>query len=271
MKQNLSSHNKTLVFTATYNEIDNIGLLLDGVFALSNDHDVLVVDDSSKDGTTEYLRERAKVEPRLKLIVRSGKLGLGSAHKVGWVYARKHGYSRIVTMDADLSHDPNDIPKLLAALDAGNDAAIGSRFAQGGRLDYTGWRRFLSVGANKLSCALLGLTLTEYTTSFRSANLAAVPDGLIETIPNDSYAFFLSCMVTLARAKLRIGEVPIHFHDRHGGESKIPSSAIFTGAINLLRLTVDRRSFSKTRAAKTLARRPAIDIDHAAELPTRTR
>jgi dolichol-phosphate mannosyltransferase len=232
---------KTLVFAPTYNERTSIVPLLDTILALPQRPDILIVDDSSSDGTTEYVAARARGEPRLKLVVRAGKQGIGSAHKAGWLFARQNGYARLVTMDADLSHDPNDIPRLLAALDAGADVAIGSRFAAGGQLDYAGWRRTVSIGANALAGLLLRLGIKEHTTSFRAAWLTRVPVGLVESITNNNYSFFLSCMVALSRSGLRIVEVPIRFHNRHGGVSKIPPAAVLRGLVNLLQLTFDRR------------------------------
>ncbi len=143
---------------------------------------MLVVDDRSTDGTTGILVSRAGAEPRLAVMVRPGKLGIGSAHILGWMQARRLGYRRIVTLDADFSHDPGDIPRLLAALDQGADVVIGSRFATGGRLDYVGWRRFVSRSANYLARTALGLPISEYTTSLRAARLDRVPEGLVETV-----------------------------------------------------------------------------------------
>ena len=119
------AHNNTLIFAPTYNEQGTIGTLIDALLALPVRSDLLFVDDSSTDGTTEYLRSVAAAEPRVHVIVRPGKLGVGSAHKLGWLYARMHGYSRIVTLDADLSHDPQDVVRLLAALDAGRRRRCG--------------------------------------------------------------------------------------------------------------------------------------------------
>src|SRR5205823_1457161 len=113
-----------------------------------------------------------------------------------------------VTMDADLSHDAADIPCLLAALDAGADVAIGSRFAKGGRLDYRGWRLFLSRMANRLARTLLSLPFKEYTTSLRAARLDRVPEGLVESIGTDGYSFFLTSLVGFTRARLEIAEIP---------------------------------------------------------------
>jgi dolichol-phosphate mannosyltransferase len=237
-----------LIFTPTYNEQRNIGPLLEALLALEPRCDVLIVDDSSTDGTTELLRERAAAESRLHVVIRPGKLGIGSAHKLAWLHARREGYARIVTLDADFSHDPNDVTRLLATLDAGAEVAIGSRYMPGGRLDYRGWRLFLSRNANALARLLLRMPITEYTTSLRAARLDRVPEGLVETIVNDGYGFFLTCAVGFVRAGLRIVEIPIHFRDRDHGVSKIPRLEILRGVSNLLRLALQpNRPFSPRR------------------------
>lgn len=236
----------TLVFLATYNERSNIDRLLHAILTLPISCDVLVIDDNSPDGTGTFLKECVAVNERITLISRAGRLGVGSAHRLGWAYARRFGYERIVTLDADFSHDPLDIPRLVAALDAGADVALGSRFIPGGKCDYKGWRLLLSRTANSLARQLLGLPIHEYTTSFRAANLRSIPFGLIETIPNDGYTFFLTAAVHLARHVKCVTEVPIHFRERHSGISKIPKAEIFLGFVNLVRLSFDRRPFEPT-------------------------
>lgn len=234
---------ETLAFLPTLNERPNIDGMLDSILGLASGLDVLIVDDNSSDGTGALIASRAAENARIRLISRPGRLGIGSAHRLGWLYARRHGYARIVTLDADHSHDPQDIPRFLAALDAGADVALASRFVHGGRLDYTGWRRFLSRSANRLARTLLGLPISEYTTAFRAARLDRVPVGLIESIPQNGYAFFMSATVRLAREGLHIKEIPIHFHHRHAGQSKMPRLEILRGAMSLLRLVLDRRRF----------------------------
>jgi len=243
---------ETLVFLATYNERSNIDRLLQIILSLPISCDVLVVDDNSPDGTGTYLKERVVANGRIALISRPKRLGVGSAHRLGWAYARHMGYGRIVTLDADFSHDPLDIPRLIAALDAGAAVALGSRFMPGGKSDYKGSRLVLSWAANILARKLLRLPISEYTTSFRAANLDRIPFGLIETIPNDGYAFFLTAAVRLARHVKYLTEVPIHFHERHSGMSKIRKTEIFLGFTNLVRLFFDQRPFEPTAVATNI-------------------
>jgi dolichol-phosphate mannosyltransferase len=232
---------ETLIFLATYNERETIGPMLDALLGLPISCDVLVVDDRSTDGTTDILLSRASTERRVAVIVRPGKLGVGSAHKLGWLYARRRGYRRIVTLDADFSHDPADVPRLLAALDEGAEVVIGSRFAPGGRLDYVGWRLFVSRSASKLARTVLRLPILEYTTSLRAAWLDRVPDWLVETIDSEGYSFFLVCAVRFVRAGLKVVEIPIHFHQRIEGVSKISQLEIARGAVSLALLAVRQK------------------------------
>jgi dolichol-phosphate mannosyltransferase len=230
----------TLVFAPTYNEGESIGLMLEQLLALPAQYDVLIIDDGSNDGTQSTIAEHAARDPHVRLLDRGMKLGIGSAHRLAWLHARRLGYTRIVTLDADLSHDPADIPRLLAAIDRGADIAIGSRFVSGGRLDYSGWRLFVSRLANRVARRVLRLPVREYTTSLRAARLDRVAPGLVESIAADGYSFFVTCMVYFARSGLKIAEVPIHFHDRHGGESKLPRFEILRGAVNLMQLAIER-------------------------------
>jgi dolichol-phosphate mannosyltransferase len=237
------SFSDTLVLLCTYNERGCIETVIDGLLALKTPCDILVVDDGSTDGTLDVLARLSSANPNVAVLVRPQKLGIGSAHKLGWLHARRAGYARIATLDADLSHDPADVQRLLDALDAGADLAIGSRFAAGGRLDYGGLRRFVSHGANAVATLLLRLGIAEHTTSLRAAKLSRIPDGLVETIERDGYGFFITCIARLARARLTIAELPIHFRDREHGISKISKREIAFGAANLLWLAIDRRRF----------------------------
>jgi dolichol-phosphate mannosyltransferase len=232
----------TLIFAPTYNEAASIGPLLDALVALPHQPDVLIIDDGSTDGTRAVIEARAARHPRVGLIERHRKLGIGSAHRLAWLHARRAGYARLVTLDADLSHDPADIPRLLAALDAGADVALGSRFAPGGRLDYRGWRLLVSRTANGLARRLLRLPVMEFTTSLRAARLDRVPAGLVESIASDGYSFFFTCVTEFARADLALAEIPIYFRDRHAGHSKLPPFEIVRGGLNLLCLALARHS-----------------------------
>ncbi|WP_046489769.1 polyprenol monophosphomannose synthase [Pseudomonas veronii] len=226
---------KKLIFFATYNEAGNVTSMIERITAAAPDADILVVDDSSKDGTLDILATLAR--PNLKVIVRPGKLGLGTAHLLAWKYAIFHSYDILVTMDGDHSHDPADIPKLIGALDATTDLVIGSRYAEGGKCDYTGYRLRVSQAANKAARLLLGIKLSEFTTSFRAFRVSRLNAIDFDTLVVGGYSFFLAVIVQAYRHGLKLSERPIHFHERNAGVSKIPPLEIFRGMANLLRLT----------------------------------
>jgi glycosyltransferase involved in cell wall biosynthesis len=226
---------RTLVFSATYNEVGNVREFCRRVLSVGADHDLLVVDDGSPDGTGSVLDRLARSEPRLTVVHRRRKLGLGSAHKLAMLHALKHGYHSLVTMDGDLSHDPADIPRLLDAL-GGCDFVIGSRYMNGGSSDYAGYRRAVSRLANRSARALLGIPLNEFTTSFRAFRVEGLRGLDISGIRSQGYSFFLESVVRIARRGLRCREVPIHFSDRKAGRSKIPRLEILRGMSKLLGL-----------------------------------
>jgi len=230
---------RTLVFAATYNERGDIEALCRDILGLPGRSDLLVVDDNSTDGTGIFLDELAAREPRLKVIHRPRKLGLGTAHKLAMAYAAKRGYDVLVTMDADFSHKPVDIPRLVDALD-GRDFVIGSRYALGGSCDYTGYRRYVSLLANRLARLLLGIPLFEFTTSFRAFRVDMLRRVDFPSIQAQGYSFFMESVWHIARAGFIVGEVPITFSDRRHGESKIPRFEIVNGAGTLIRLCLKR-------------------------------
>jgi dolichol-phosphate mannosyltransferase len=195
----------------------------------------MVVDDNSPDGTGKRLDEIAADNPKLKIIHRPSKLGIGSAHQLCLMYAIHHGYDRLVTMDADMSHDPADIPRLLEKLETA-DFVIGSRYAKGGASEYTGYRRFLSVTANSLVRLVLQLPIKEFTTSLRAFDVTLLKKSWHAKAQTNGYSFFMETVFRLHRSGFRITEVPIYFKDRAAGISKIPRLEIFNGGIKLLQL-----------------------------------
>ena len=177
---------KALVVIPTFNERENIGTLLDRIFALESPPDVLVVDDNSPDGTADVVREKQEQygNARLTLLVRrEGKAGRGSACLHGFRMAREQGYTAAIEMDSDLSHDPADIPRLLAGLkDA--DVVIGSKYVPGGRVEGWEWyRKYLSRGANIYAGLILKMPIHDYTNGFRCYGpraLAILPELTID-------------------------------------------------------------------------------------------
>lgn len=230
---------RILVFTATYNEFQNIALLVEGIWKGIPEADILVVDDNSPDGTGLILDGLAKVNAKLQVIHRPGKLGLGSAHYMAMLYAINNQYDVLVTMDADLSHDPADIPRLIAKL-GGVHFVIGSRYAPGGSCDYAGYRRYLSVIGNLVARTLTGIPLHEFTTSFRVFDINALSKMKFDWIGNFGYSFFLETVFRLNQAGLIVREEPVHFYNRHAGESKIPKLEILRAIRKVIFLGLSR-------------------------------
>ena len=230
---------KTLVFTATFNERDAIESWVRRTAAAIPDADMLIVDDSSPDGTQDVIRGLAEQFPRLWLISRPGKQGLASAHLLAMEYARDHDYEVLVTMDADGSHQPEQISRVIQGLDEA-DFCIGTR-SRGGSHQAPALRRSLSHGANLAARVLLPTGLSEYTTSFRAFNARAMDVALDHDYVHRGYAFFVECIENLHHQGVSMTERPIDFLDRQGGESKIPRNQIFMSAQALLLLGVRRR------------------------------
>ncbi len=224
--------NKTLIFTATYNESDNITSLCTRILELDVGYDMLVLDDNSPDGTGKILEELAAKNSRLTVIHRPGKMGLGSAHETAMEYAETRHYETLLTLDADYSHNPDDIPRLVAALD-GADFVTGSRYMKGGSCNYSGYRRVISILANWGARRLLGIQLHEMTTSFRAFRVDFLRQVDIGAIKSNGYSFFMEIVFRLSRVGARMKEVPICFADRRAGVSKIPSLEIFNGLRHL--------------------------------------
>jgi glycosyltransferase involved in cell wall biosynthesis/2-polyprenyl-3-methyl-5-hydroxy-6-metoxy-1,4-benzoquinol methylase len=226
---------KVLVFTATYNEADNIGPLIDRILHYVPHADVLVVDDNSPDGTGARLDAIQRANPRVQVIHRYRKLGLGTAHKIAIHYAIMNGYDKLVTMDADFSHNPKYLPRMLRELDD-NEFVIGSRYAPGGKSDYGLKRIILSRTANILTKFLLGIKLHETTTSFRGYTRTLFEKMDIDEIQSDGYSFFVDCIYHITTVTDSTKEFPIHFHDRREGISKISKVEVYKGVLNIFRL-----------------------------------
>lgn len=239
---NIVGNNKaarTLIFTATYNEHENIEKLLNDIWRVLPSADVLVVDDNSPDGTGALLDQIASTNHLLTVVHRPGKLGLGTAHHLAMIYAIKHGYETLITMDADHSHDPEDMPKMIEKLSRA-DFVIGSRYMPGGVCDYRGYRKFVSVAANTMARYLLGIKLHEFTTSYRAFHVSELTKVNFIKMHNQGYSFFMEAVYRFHQAGLHLAEVPINFRDRNAGISKIPRFEIVRGMSKLIHLSASR-------------------------------
>ncbi|MHB0997070.1 MAG: polyprenol monophosphomannose synthase [Elusimicrobiales bacterium] len=227
---------KVFVIIPTYNERENIGGLVARVLALPVPAEAVVVDDNSPDGTGALLDSIAAGEPRLHVLHRAGKLGLGTAHIAGLRFALEKGADFAVTMDADLSHDPSYIPALLEA--AGRfDLVIGSRYvAGGGAVNSPFLRRLLSRGANLFAKTALGLKAGDCTAGFRCYRASTLRALDLDSIVADGYSFLVEILHQAEGRGFRVGEVPIKFIDREFGASKISRSEISKAVYTVLRL-----------------------------------
>jgi len=228
---------KTLIFIPTYNERDNAPQLYRQIRALGLDVDLLFLDDNSPDGTGRLLDDLAAKDPRLQVIHRAGKLGIGSAHVDGINWAYDHEYARLVTMDCDFTHAPADIPRLLDC--AGRyDVVVGSRWLERGSLP--GWnamRRFLTCFGHFLTRCLLGMP-HDATGAFRLYDLKEIPRAVFLAVKSRSYAFFFESLFLLGRNEFSIHEVPIVLPSRTQGHSKMDWREALRSALRIWRLFV---------------------------------
>lgn len=216
---------RTTVVIPTYNEAENLPALVQALLSLPvGDLRVLVVDDASPDGTGELAEALSRQEPqRVQVLHRPAKLGLGTAYIAGFRQALADGADVIVQMDADFSHSPEDIPRLLEAL-ADCDVAVGSRYVAGGRLDerWSWWRFLLSWWANSVYARfILGLKVRDATAGFKAWRRSALEAIDLEAIRSNGYVFQVEMAYVAQRLGLRVREIPIYFEDRRIGRSKM--------------------------------------------------
>src|SRR5210317_2175889 len=185
----MSFKKKILVFTATYNEVENIYTLINKIKKFNPQVHILIIDDNSPDGTALVIKTLKKKFKNLYLIIRKKKDGLDSAHKLGYDYAIKKKYDYLITMDADLSHDPKKINDFIKNL-SNFEFVIGSRYKKGGRCLMKGKRLLLSKYGNLIIKKILNINLTEFTTSFRGFNLKRLNKFNLNKVKTKGYSFF---------------------------------------------------------------------------------
>ena len=217
---------KALVIIPTYNEKDNIRAILDAVLKQAADLDVLIVDDGSPDGTGDIVEELRKTNPRINLFRRPGKLGLGTAYIAGFKWGLAHPYDYFIEMDADFSHDPNEIPNLLRAIEA-NDLVIGSRYKDGIRV--VNWplsRLILSKGAALYVRLISGLPVADPTGGFKCFRREVLAAIALDSVKSNGYAFQVEMTYKAWMQGFRIQEIPITFADRYAGQSKMSGGIV---------------------------------------------
>ncbi len=228
--------NKSLVIVPTYNERSNIERLFSKIFASKADIDVLVVDDNSTDKTYQLVEQIASKDKRVHLIIRPRKMGLGSAYIRGFKYALKQGYEHIIEMDADLSHDPVDIPRLLQACQE-SDLVIGSRYTGG--VHIVNWplkRLFLSYGASYYVRAITGMKVKDPTGGFKCFKAKVLRSINLDKVSAEGYSFQIEMNYRVWKKGFKIKEIPIVFTDRTLGQSKMSLGIIFEAVFMVWRL-----------------------------------
>ena len=244
---------RALVVLATYNEAENLPVVLKRTWAAA-DVDVLVVDDGSPDGTGSIADRMASMEPRLTVVHRPGKLGLASALFLGYRHALERGYELVVEMDADLSHPPEDLPALLAAC-ASADVSIGSRRVPGGRVvGRPAWRVALTAGACMWARFVLGLPMRDCTSGYRCMRADAVRAIDTARIRSSGYGFLIELDWAITCAGQRVVEVPITFHDRAHGASKMRIGMIPEAMLMVVKLRLGLVRAALVPGARAAAR-----------------
>ncbi len=236
----MSLDKKILVFTATYNEADNIVDLVNSIMKQNFKPDLLIIDDSSPDGTSEKILFMQKELKNLFLIKRSEKLGLDSAHKEAYNYALKNNYDYLITMDADFSHDPNELINFTNNLH-NYQVVIGSRYTVGGKCLMKGKRLILSKYGNLFIKNFFKFDCNEFTTSYRGFNLKKLGNFNLNQVKTKGYSFFMGTIHEIFIRGFSIKEIPIIFKDRTKGNSKIPRIEIFRTLKNLFILKFKKK------------------------------
>ncbi len=218
---------RTLVILPTYEERDTIEWVLARLLALPAHLDILVVDDSSPDGTGDLVRAVAAQEPRVRLLERPAKGGLGSAYLDGFRTGLSDGYDLFVEMDSDLSHAPEELPRMLEATASGLDLVVGSRYVPGGSVtDWSRSRVALSKAGNTYARLMLGLPIRDATSGFRVYRRRALETLVHLSLHSEGYGFQIELVMRAWNAGFAVGEVPITFREREHGHSKISRTIV---------------------------------------------
>ena len=243
-----------LVVIPTYNESENIDHVLRRIRAAVPAATVLVVDDGSPDGTAELAEIAGKELGSIEVMRRAGKSGLGSAYRAGFRWGLDQGFDACIEMDADLSHEPEALPTLIAPLSDGKELVIGSRYVPGGTIPNWTWhRRLLSRGGNLYASAILGLGVADATAGFRAYAASLLNRIDLDEVRAEGYVFQIEMTYAAKRAGAPILEFPISFVDRVEGESKM-SMSIVVEALGLVTLWGAQRLVGSDRGQPEVVR-----------------
>lgn len=217
----MAQNEQALVIIPTYNEKENVRGIVELVLSQAADLEVLVVDDNSPDGTAAIVTEMAQANPRIHLLSRAGKLGLGTAYIAGFKWGLARGYAYLIEMDADFSHDPREIPNMLKAIQQA-DLVLGSRYIDGVRV--VNWplsRLFLSKGASYYVRIITGLPIHDPTGGFKCFRRIVLETIRLDDVRSNGYAFQIEMTHKAWMMGFRVREIPITFADRYAGQSKM--------------------------------------------------
>jgi dolichol-phosphate mannosyltransferase len=251
------------VLIPTYNERENLPRIIARVRAAVPSLDVLVLDDNSPDGTGSVADELAASDAQVHVLHRAGKQGLGAAYKAGFAWALEQGYDAAVEMDADGSHQPEQLPSLLRAAEHA-DLVIGARWVKGGSVvNWPMHRKALSIGANIYTKFMLGLPVNDATGGFRVYRASALRTMDLDSVSSAGYGFQVDMTVALVRAGLTAVEVPIEFVEREIGESKMSGNIVSEAFVNVGKQGLAHRA-GQVRGAVARLRAPREGRWHSA-------
>lgn len=250
---------RTVVVVPTYNEAASVGVLLERLLAVDPALEVLVVDDGSPDGTGALVAAMRDREPRVHLLERSGKQGLGAAYRAGFRWALDGGFERIAQMDADLSHPPERLPALFAELER-VDVSVGSRYVAGGRTVGWPWRReLLSRAGNAYARRALRLPLADATAGFRAYRAPVLGEIGLASVTSGGYCFQVELSLRALNAGFTMGEVPITFTERADGVSKMDRSVVVEALLKVTGWALSARVPARPQRHPDSVRRPPAE------------
>jgi len=245
---------KTLIIIPTYNEYDNLRPLLETVFSYAPQSDILIVDDNSPDGTGQLADQFSAEDPRVHVLHRAGKLGLGTAYVAGFKYSIEHNYDAAFEMDADFSHDPKYLPDFLKAIETA-DLVIGSRYIPGGSTpNWSFIRRCISGCGNIFARFMLGIPVHDCTAGFRCYRREVLESIDLDTIQSQGYAFQVELAYRVMKQRFRITEIPITFMDRRVGKSKMSRKIVIEAFTFVVRARLGRVPMPSPALRKEISR-----------------
>lgn len=250
MADSAAGTGRVIIVMPTYNERQNLEIMTGRIRESTPDVDVLVVDDSSPDGTGDLADKIAESDPHVQVMHRTRKAGLGRAYIAGFTWALERGYDAVVEMDADGSHRPEDLPRLLAAFERGADAVIGSRYVPGGTVvNWPKSREFLSRGANIYNRIMLGTSVRDATGGFRVYKAQTLRAIGLDGIESAGYCFQIDMTLRVLQSGLNLVEVPITFVERERGSSKMSNAVIREAFLRVARWGISAWLHGRTAAS----------------------